>query len=128
MLITDISNNSSVDFEFDENLYNKLLLSAIDDTDAEWNLRQQQRIDAQYEGGFRDFLNKYGSAIVLIIIAICMLTGFIVWLKEAPNMAQKCIGAGVEAAKNTYLKDIAGKLVPGTPSDPNNELNGVPVG
>lgn len=98
-----------VKFDFTKIKYDELMLEAIDDTDAEWNLRQQQRIDNQYSGGWRDFLNKYGSHLVILVIAGCLLVGWIVWLKEAPTFNGQCIAAGVEAAKNTYLRDIAAK-------------------
>lgn len=97
----------SVDFEYGEEVYRQLVLKAIDDIDVEWFLRQQERIDAQYTGGWREFLQKYGGHLIIALVAVCLLVGFIVWLKEAPSQANACIQAGVEAAKQTYLSNLA---------------------
>lgn len=107
-----------VNFEFDEEMYKTLSVKAIDDVDAEWNLRQQQRIDAQYAGGWRDFLYKYAGHIAIVLIALILLIGFIIYLKEVPSMTGQCMQAGVEAAKNTYLSEIAGKFAGGAASVP----------
>ena len=97
----------SADFEYNEELYENLVLKAIDDIDVEWFLRQQERIDAQYTGGWREFLQKYGGHLIIGLVAVCMLVGWIVWLKEAPSQSGQCIQAGVEAAKATYLSNLA---------------------
>lgn len=105
-----------VNFEFDESMYKTLTIKAIDDTDAEWNLRQQQRIDAQYQGGWRDFLYKYAGHIAIVIVALLLLVGFIVYMKEVPSLTGQCMSAGVEAAKSTYLQELAKNAAPGAAS------------
>ena len=114
-LAQEIAESKAGGFEFDESLYKELLLKAVDDTDSEWYLRQQQRIATQYTTGWRDFLSKYGGHMLTALIVVMLFVGFVVWLKEAPNQAGQCIAAGVEAAKATYLSDIAsgvGAVIP----------------
>jgi hypothetical protein len=113
-LFATLRNQGIVNFEFDPAMYDSLMLKAIDDTDAEWQLQQQQRIDITYSGGWKDFFKQNGGWIVLAIIAVCLLVGWIVWIKESPDWLNQCISAGVEAAKNTYLKDIAGNIASGS--------------
>jgi hypothetical protein len=91
-----------VDFEFDEELYNTLIMNAVDDTDIDFMLQEIARVDSQYTSGWRDFLAKYGSHMVLVIIAICLLTGFIVYLDKGPGFAAQCASMAQEASKNVF--------------------------
>lgn len=105
----------NIKFEFDEQLYNELVLKAVDDINAEWYLRQQERIETQYTSGWRDFLARYSGHILTGFVVVLLFAGFVVWLKETPEMAGKCIQAGVESAKNTYLSEIAKGVASGVP-------------
>lgn len=96
-----------VSFEFKEEMFNQLVLNAIDDVDAEYFLRQQQRQDAQYTGGLKDFLMKHGGSLALVLIATILLVGYIVYLDKVPSVSGQCIDAGVQAARNTWLSEIA---------------------
>lgn len=106
---------STVKFDFNEDLYKSLMLEAIDDVDTEFFLREQQRQEAQYTGGIKDFLMKHGGAIAIVMVAAIILVGYIVYLDKVPSVAQQCITAGVDAAKSTYLQRFA-------------NISGVPLG
>lgn len=121
---SELNSTGVVNFEFDEEMYKTLTIRAIDDTDAEWNLRQQQRIEAQYQGGWRDFLYKYAGHIAIVIVALLLLVGFIIYMKEVPSLSGQCIGAGVDAAKATYLQEFAKNAVTGAGSG----VAGAPAG
>lgn len=99
-----------VDFAYDNDLYSKLMFKAVDDIDVEWYVNMIDRLKDQYVSGWREFLSKYGGHLLLVVLGMFMLVGFIVWLEKSPDLAGQCISAGVEAAKNTYLQEIAGKL------------------
>lgn len=103
------------DFKYEPEMFEHLSLKVVDDVDVEWFLRQQYRVDTQYQNGWRDFLSKYGGHIALVIVCTLILIGYIVYLKEVPSLTEQCTAAGVEAAKNTYLKDIAGRAGISTP-------------
>lgn len=85
-----------IEFDFDDTIYYKLLLKAVDDVDIDFLLQQYDRIDNQYTTGWRDFLAKHASHIVIMFVMICLLTGFIVWLKESPELMAKCASAAQE--------------------------------
>ena len=106
-LFSELRERTTVDFEYDDSAYERLVLKAVDDVDAEWHVTQIARINDQYVSGWRDFMNKYGGHVIVFFIALCLLVGWIVWLKESPDWVNKCISTGVEAAKNTYLQTIA---------------------
>jgi hypothetical protein len=105
----ELKKQNIVNFEFSEEMYRSLMIKAVDDTDAEWFINTIQRIESQYVSGWRDFLSKYGGHLLVAIVAVCLLVGWIVWIKESPEWAGQCISAGVEAAKNTYLQQLANK-------------------
>lgn len=110
--------HSVVDFRYDPDVYKQLVAEAIDDTDSEYLLREQIRQDSQYTGGFKDFITKNGPWMALVMIAVVALVGYIIYLDKVPSISGQCIDAGVEAARNTYLRDIAGNITTG----------GVPLG
>lgn len=111
-----LEQKSMVRFDFSEEMYAKLMTNAVDDVDAEFFLRQLERQGQQYVGGLRDFLMKHGGAIAMVIIAAIILTGYIIYLDKVPSISEQCIAGGVEAAKNTYLRNIA------------SNISGVPLG
>ena len=110
--------NKGVSFQFDEGMYKTLMLKAVDDIDAEWYGMQRERQSSQYSGGWRDFLAKYGGHMLVVVVVVCLLVGFIVWLQKSPEMMGKCIDAGVQAARNTYLQEVAGKVGQGAAGVP----------
>lgn len=108
--LRELSSKSVVDFEFDPKMYKELCLNAIDDTDNEWFLQQQTRIAQQYQGGWREFMSKYGGHMALLGIGVLVFAGFVVYLDQVPSITGQCIDAGVTAAKETYLSGVVDKL------------------
>jgi hypothetical protein len=102
-----LQQKSMVKFEFNEELYAKLMVEAIDDVDAEFFLRQLERQGQQYTGGLRDFLMKHGGAIAIVIVSFVILTGYIIYLDKVPSLSGQCIEAGVSAAKSSWLSEAA---------------------
>lgn len=109
-IMEQLSKAGIVNFNFDPDMFKKLSLKIIDDVDVEWFLREQQRIDGQYTSGWRAFLDKYGSHLTIIVIAMLLFAGYVVYLKEVPSVSAQCISGGVEAAHKTYLEDLAKKV------------------
>lgn len=103
-----------VDFEYNHDLYKSIVLKSIDDTDIDWMLQNYARIDTQYVTGWRDFLARYGGHIVLVLIVICLLVGFIIWLDKSPELMASCSAAAQEQATNV-LKEFSGQLGSGSP-------------
>lgn len=101
-----------VGFEFDDKTYHQLRLKTVDDVDVEFNLQQLSRIDAQYSGGWRDFFSKYTGHIVVLIIAVLLLTGLIIWLDKMPEFAAQCYGAASQAVEQGYLERAAEAIRP----------------
>lgn len=101
-----------VKFNFDEQMYHKLMLKVVDDVDVEFNIEQNVRIDGQYTGGFRDFLNKYTGHIVVVIMGFILLTGLIVFLDKMPELAAQCYGAADAAVRSSLLERAAENIKP----------------
>lgn len=106
--------SSCVNFEFNDDVYNNIILNAIDDTDVDFFMQEVARIDSQYTSGWRDFLMKYGGHLLVALVAVCLLAGFVVWLDKQPEMAAQCIGAAQQTSEN-LIKAAAGQLSSGTP-------------
>lgn len=116
--LSTFQEHSVVDFTYDVETYKKLIAESIDDVDSEYMLREQVRQDGQYSGGLKDFITKNGPWMALVMIAVILLVGYVIYLDKVPSVSGQCIQAGVEAAKNTYLRDLA----------MNASTGGVPLG
>lgn len=106
-----IQEEQIIKFDFDTILHKKLRLHAVDDVDVEFSLQERARVDGQYTGGLRDFLNKYGGHIALAIVVFCILIGFIYGISELPNIMSTC----ADAARTSALEAAKG-LVSGGPA------------
>lgn len=104
-----------IDYQYNPDLYRKLMVESIDEVDSEYFLQNLARQDQQYSGTWRDFLTKNGAWISIIIIAALLLIGYIVYLDKVPSVTGQCIQSGVEAARNTYLRNVAGNITAGVP-------------
>lgn len=100
-----------VDFRFDDVMYKSLLLKAVDDTDIDFMLQHIARVESQYVSGWRDFLSKYGSHMVMVVLSFCLLAGFIVWLEKSPEWAASCANAAQETT-SSLLKEYVGNIAP----------------
>lgn len=103
---------SPVEFSYDDKLYHQLRLKAVDDVDVEFMIQQNLRLDSQYTGGWKDFLNKYGGHITIIIIAMLLLAGLVVWLDKMPEFAAQCYGAAETAVRNSLVERAIDAVAP----------------
>lgn len=95
------------EFHISKEEYDKLKLTPVSEVSKHWYLSTIRRQAHQYATGWRDFFARYGGHMLVALVAILMFSGFVVWLNKAPEQAGQCIQAGVEAAKNTYLQEVA---------------------
>lgn len=102
-----------VNFEFDKEKYERMVLQAIDSVDSEYFLDEMERQASQYTGGWRDFLTKNLPWIAFMTMCAFALIGYIVYLDKAPDIAGQCIDAGVDAARNTYLRELVNTTTQG---------------
>ena len=107
-----IAKHHRIPFEYEDNLHNELRLKAVDDVDIEFNLQEQSRVNGQYAGGWRDFLEKYASHAAIIIIAILMLVAVIIVLDKLPGLAAQCANAATDVAKESILRAAAASAAP----------------
>lgn len=101
-----------VPFDFDDELLKELRLKAVDDVDIDWMLEQYSRVDKEYDQGFWGFLNKHGSTIAIIFIAILMLVGLLQWFENMPEFAAQCYGAAERIVEQSMLEQAADKMRP----------------
>ena len=102
--LKNICDLTKIDFKFDKQLHHKLMLKAVDDVDTEFYLQDQARIDGQYAGGWKDFLLKYSGHMTVIIIAVLMLVGVILWFDKMPEMASQCYGQARASIENGLIQ------------------------
>lgn len=100
------------EFSFDKPLYEGLKLKAVDDVDVDFMLQELARTDSQYQGGFGAFMMKYGGHIALMIVAVAIMVGIIVFFQEAPALAQACAQSAADVAKSGLLQEIARSAAP----------------
>jgi hypothetical protein len=112
VLMQQVSSFAHVKFSFDEQMHHELKLKAIDDVDIEFLLEQHQRRAIQYAGGWKDFLSKYTGHFVVLIIAVLLLIGLIMWFQNMPDFAAQCYGAAQNAVQQSYLQAQAEALRP----------------
>jgi hypothetical protein len=111
--LAEFNSGLSVPFEFDEALHKQLKLKAVDDVDMETFMQEISRIDGQYSGGFKDFLMKYGGHINVIIIAVLLLVGLILWFQNMPDFAAQCYGAAQQATQQSLVERGVDAVRPG---------------
>ena len=102
-MLMKLNKLTGVSFEFDKYLFHELKLKAVDDVDVEFLLQDQARIDSQYAGGWREFLSKYAGHATIIIIAMLMLVGVVIWFDKMPEFAAQCYGAAQSIAEQSLL-------------------------
>ena len=112
-VLVEVRSGLVVPFEFDDQLHKQLKLKAVDDVDVEAMLQEKKRIDGQYSGGFKDFLMKYGGHITVIIIAVLMLVGVIIWFQNMPEFAAQCYGAAQRAVESSLVERGVDAVRPG---------------
>ena len=112
-VLVEVRSGLAVPFEFDDQLHKQLKLKAVDDVDVEAMLQEKKRIDGQYSGGFKDFLMKYGGHITVIIIAVLMLVGVIIWFQNMPEFAAQCYGAAQQAVQSSLVERGVDAVRPG---------------
>lgn len=103
-----------IGFAYNEKTHFDLKVKAIDDVDIEFMIEEIARVAQQYMGGLREFLMKYAGHIVVLIVAICLMVGFIVWLDKSPEFAARCAAT----AQGTILEGIKAAA----------EAGGIPAG
>ena len=111
-VIKKLNSLTGVTFSYDKFLHHELKLKAVDDVDTEFMLQDQARIDGQYAGGWKDFLMKYSGHITVIIIAILMLVGLVLWFDKLPELASECYGQAQASFNQMLLEQASEKLVP----------------
>lgn len=104
--------SKSVPFNFDKQTFKDLKLKVVDDVDQEFMLQEQSRVEDQYSGGWKDFLLKYGGHITVIVIAVMMLVGVIVWLDKAPEFAAQCAATARDVVKASLVEQAASQVAP----------------
>lgn len=97
-----------VGFSFDKTMHDSLVLKAVDDVDIEFMIEEIARLASQYTGGLREFLAKYAGHILVIMVAMFLLIGFIVWLDKSPEWAAQCAGAARDVAIQGLKDSITG--------------------
>jgi len=107
-----INEIGGVRFEYDPVIHHELRLKVVDDVDMEFQVEQQARQEGQYTAGFWGFMEKYGTHMLILMIVVCLLVGFIVYLKNAPNLGAQCLSQLEEVAKQGWLERAAG-MAPG---------------
>lgn len=111
-MLVKLNKLTGVSFEYDKFLHHELKLKAVDDVDTEFMLQDQARIDGQYSGGWRDFLAKYAGHATIIIIAILLLVGLVLWFDKMPEFAAQCYGAASNAVEQSLLERGAAAASP----------------
>lgn len=106
-----LKNNAVVSFSYDPTTHFNLVLKAVDDVDIEFMIEEIARVHEQYTGGLREFLAKYAGHILVILIAVFLLIGFIVWLDKSPDFAAQCAASAREVAMANIK--AAAELPPG---------------
>jgi hypothetical protein len=92
-----------VDFDYNEEMHTKLKLKIVDDVDADFYVDNLERIDAQYSGGFFEFLERNSGKVIVLFVSMLLFIGFIVWLDKAPEQMAIC----ANVARQTILDAIA---------------------
>lgn len=111
-MLVKLNKLTGVSFEYDDYLHHELKLKAVDDVDTEFMLQDQARIDGQYSGGWRDFLTKYAGHATIIIIAMLMLVGVVIWFDKMPEFASQCFGVAQQAVQQGLLERGAEAIAP----------------
>jgi len=101
-----------VTFDYDPETHHALKLKVVDDVDMEFLVEQLARQDQQYTGGFWAFMEKYGSQVTVMVIVICLLTGFIIYLKQAPDLSAQCLSQLGEVVREDFLQKMSQAAVP----------------
>jgi len=112
IILKQLQDMGVIKFSFEEQLYHQLMLKVVDDVDVEFNIEQNIRLDGQYTGGFRDFISKYTGHIVVVVIAVLLLTGLIIWLDKMPELAAQCYGAAQGAVQQSILERATDAIKP----------------
>lgn len=111
-MLQKLNKLTGVSFEYDQYLHHELKLKAVDDVDTEFMLQDQARIDGQYSGGWRDFLAKYAGHATIIIIAMLLLVGLVLWFDKMPEFASQCYGAAQQAVEQNLIQRAAEAAAP----------------
>jgi len=111
-MLMKLNKLTGVNFEYDQFLHHELKLKAVDDVDNEFMLQDSARIDSQYAGGWREFLMRYAGHATIIVIAILLLVGIIIWLDKMPEFAAQCYGAAQSAAEQGFIQRAAEAAAP----------------
>lgn len=107
-----VSKLNNVQFSFDDKLHKQLKLKAVDDVDVEFMLQEVMRVNEQYSGGWRDFVNKHAGSIAVVMIMICLVVIVALVLKEMPELMSRCASAAADAAQSNMLRDAAAAAAP----------------
>lgn len=111
-MLQKLNKLTGVTFSYDDYLHHELKLKAVDDVDTEFMLQDQARIDGQYAGGWRDFLAKYAGHATIIILAILMLVGVVIWFDKMPDFAAQCYGAASRSVEQSIIERGAAAVAP----------------
>jgi len=98
-IATDFYRNKAVSFNFDEQLYKDLKLKVVDDVDQEFMLQEQYRLEKQYSGGWRDFIERFGGTLATVLVVVLVL----VIVSKFPEYATTC----AEVARGIVQENIA---------------------
>lgn len=96
-----------VDFDFSDDMLKQLRLKIVDDVDADFFVQNLARQHKQYQSSFDRFMAVLPWG-VLTFIFLCILVGWIMWIKENPtNAAQACV-----SNIKPLLEQAANRVVP----------------
>lgn len=110
--IAALAEIQNVEFEYSPEMHAKLMLKVVDDVDTEFMVEELAREGKQYTGGLWAFLDRYGTHLVWIIMAICALTAYIIYLDKAPNLGAQCLSQLGEVVREDFLSKMAGAAAP----------------
>lgn len=104
--------SQGVEFSFDEQMYKDLKLKIVDDVDQEFMLQEQHRLDKQYSGGPWAFLSEHAGQITVVIIAVLMLVGVIMWFDKMPEFAAQCADTARSIVNENIARQAADAFAP----------------
>lgn len=108
-----LQTHKCVSFAYDDRMHYQIAFKIVDDVDVEFGLQEYLRVDNQYRTGFREFLHQFAIPITFVLLGCLALAGWVVWLKEQPNLAAQCLSAGKSGMTELLKQYAASAAAPG---------------
>lgn len=107
---------TEMDFRFDETVFKKLELLALDDLDMEFTIRNVTRVSSQYSSSWKEWLAQHGYLVGWMMFAAVVIVAIVLFYMKAPDLFAACAQRAFDAGKQSGILQKATQAVTGAPA------------